>query len=372
MGLLQWRRDDVSEQMLTEVSELRTELEHVRRELALARAAMAALPVGVILADGHGTVLTKNEMAARLTASDHGGLLVRQAVDRHLADARNGRRGGSEVDLFGPPRRVIDVRATQLSDGSVLVLLEDISERSRLDAVRTDFVANISHELKTPVGAIAVLAEALVDEDDPEVISRVAAKMAAEAHRAATSIDDLLELARIELGGESVADRVEVNDVLHDAVMRSLAGAEHRDIRIEVDEAPPSLAVRGDRRQLVSAIANLIDNAVKYSDPASTVTVAARRSVHPHGGHDGGQDGGERAMVELLVSDTGIGIPARDLERIFERFYRVDRARSRQTGGIGLGLAIVRHVANNHAGEVTVSSVEGEGSTFILRIPEVV
>ena len=199
-----------------------------------------------------------------------------------------------------------------------------------------------------------MLAEAVAGEDDLEVVHRLSNKMVDEAHRAATSIDDLLELSRIELGGRTVRDLVAVQDVLQSAVIRSLAAAEQRDIRIDLDEPDSSITVFGDRRQLVSAVSNLIDNAVKYSESGAEVFVSAAS---------------DNDFVGLRVQDRGVGIPTKDLDRIFERFYRVDRARSRDTGGTGLGLAIVRHVATNHQGDVQVSSIEGEGSTFTLRVP---
>jgi len=357
VGLLNRRREDLLPPVSTELTDVRLELVRVRLELERARAALDSLPVGVVLVDPDGMVVTKNDMAMSATGSGtgHGGVLVQESVDRHIEHARLGRAGRSEVELFGPPKRVIQLQSTLLGDGGVLIAIEDISERSRLDAVRTDFVANISHELKTPVGAIAVLAETLADEDDLEIVQRLSNKLVEEAHRAATSIDDLLELSRIELGGQAVRDRVGVSTVLRDGVVRSLAAAEQQNIRIDLDEPDVALCVMGDRRQLVSAISNLIDNAIKYSEPGSQVQVSASVS-----------DG----VIDFVVADAGIGIPARDIDRVFERFYRVDRARSRETGGTGLGLAIVRHVATNHEGEVKVQSVEGEGSTFTLRIPE--
>jgi two-component system, OmpR family, sensor histidine kinase SenX3 len=175
-----------------------------------------------------------------------------------------------------------------------------------------------------------------------------------EAFRVSRTIDDLLELSRIEADDEAAREEVPVPVFLSEAVDRVRGAADQRDITIEVDEPTDRLVVSGDRRQLSSAVYNLLDNAVKYSDPGSSVKVRART------------DG---RWIDLTVEDHGIGIPRRDLERVFERFYRVDRARSRETGGTGLGLAIVRHVANNHAGEVRVDSREGEGSTFTLRLP---
>ena len=236
----------------------------------------------------------------------------------------------------------------------MLVVIDDVTDRRRLEAVRRDFVANISHELKTPVGALALLAETLLAEDDPAVAQRLAERMLAEAFRVGRTIDDLLELSRIEADEEARRDDVPVHLVIAEAVDRVRPAAEQQGITIEVEEPPQRLAVAGDRRQLVSATYNLLENAVKYSDQGSSVQVRART------------DG---RWVDIEVEDHGIGIPRRDLERVFERFYRVDRARSRETGGTGLGLAIVRHVASNHAGEVRVESAEGEGSTFTLRLP---
>ncbi len=334
----------------------RDEADRLRRELARAQGVLDALPVGIVLVERGGLVRTRNAAAQGLGGSTSGDVLVLEAVDRHAHHALLGRSTESDVELFGPPRRVIHVRAVPTPDGGALVVLEDVSERARLDAVRTDFVANISHELKTPVGAMAVLAEAMTEEDDPETLSRLAEKVVLEAHRAVTSIDDLMELSRIELGGLAHRDPVDMIDVVRDAMDRTAESAVQRRICVRVGKFDQPGRVSGDRRQLVSAVANLIDNAVKYSESGTDVCV------------DVVEDAGS---VTVVVRDHGIGIPTRDLDRIFERFYRVDRARSRATGGTGLGLAIVRHVANNHEGEVSVQSTEGEGSTFTIRIPAV-
>ncbi|MEO5723814.1 MAG: ATP-binding protein, partial [Ilumatobacteraceae bacterium] len=303
------------------------------------RTALDALSVGVVLADRHGLLQVRNEAATRFAG--HEAVLLKGAVDEMLRQASLGVPASRTVEFHGPPRRVLMVQSSALVDGFALATIDDVSERARLDSVRTDFVANISHELKTPVGALAVLAEAVADSADPQVTTRLAAKMVEEAHRAARTIDDLLELSRIELGGMAVRDRVDLQQVMIDAVQRHQAAADRRHISITV--VAPDLVGRvlGDGRQLVSALANLIENAVKYSDDSSTVKVAAMF-------HD--------RWVDVTVADQGVGIPARDLDRVFERFYRVDPARSRVTGGTGLGLAIVRHVATNHGGEVLVSS----------------
>jgi two-component system sensor histidine kinase SenX3 len=332
------------------------------RELAAGverlRVALDALPIGVVVIDGAGAIVLRNHAAVRFLGIRHADVLVDEAVGAHLRAALKGEHRRQVLDLYGPPRRTVVVTAIPL-DGengarAALATIEDVSDRAHLDAVRTDFVANISHELKTPVGALALLAETIMGEDEPAIVTRLAEKMVLEAHRVARIIEDLLELARIELGEAPHRDAVSLGLVASEAVDRVRALADYRGSRVDVHEPSRRLVVVGDRRQLVSAVVNLLENGLKYSDPGSVVEFAAR------------VDG---AWVDVEVTDHGIGIPARDLDRIFERFYRVDRARSRETGGTGLGLAIVRHVATNHGGHVSVRSQEGVGSTFVLRIP---
>jgi two-component system sensor histidine kinase SenX3 len=348
-------RRDTEEDTARALAEARADVEALRGELAQISNALDGLPVGVVVVDSAGGIRVRNAAAMRIRGAAHGDVLVREAVDKQIKKALAGTESESTVELFGPPRRVLHVRASPLSAGGAVVAVEDVSERARLDAVRTDFVANISHELKTPVGALAVLAEAMTDEDDLAVIHRLAAKASDEAHRAAAAIDDLLELSRIELSGRAVREPVTTADVVRDALARVSATAEQRAITIHVDAGGNDLHVVGDRRQLASALGNLLENAVKYSERGGDVWLTVRRD----------RDG----STVFAVRDRGAGIPAKDLDRIFERFYRVDRARSRDTGGTGLGLAIVRHVVTNHEGEITVQSAEGEGSTFTVRLP---
>jgi two-component system sensor histidine kinase SenX3 len=320
--------------------------------------ALGAIANGVVIFDERGEIAYRNDPAASFLAARHSDALVEEAITSMAADALRGRAGEREIELFGPPRRVLSLRAVPLESetrpSGVLVVVEDTSERRRLENVRRDFVANISHELKTPVGALALLAETLLDEDDPGITKRLAERLASEAFRVGNTIDDLLELSRLEVATGLANEEVAVAQFVSEATDRVSPAAEQRGIEIDVDEPPKRLTVIGDRRQLVSAVTNLVDNAVKYSEPGTSVAVQART------------DG---TWVDVTVRDHGMGIPRRDLERIFERFYRVDRARSRDTGGTGLGLAIVRHVASNHRGEVRVESREGVGSTFTLRLP---
>jgi two-component system sensor histidine kinase SenX3 len=320
--------------------------------------ALEAIPQGVVLCDESGGIVYRNRTAAAFLSPRHGEALVVAAVDELLDHALAGDGRTRTLDLFGPPRRTLVVTSYPLEDDrrtvGGLVVVDDVTERRRLEAVRRDFVANISHELKTPVGALGLLAETLLDEDDPTVAHRLAERMFHEAVRVGRTIDDLLELSRIEAEESRPREAVPVHLVVAEAVERARSAAEQRGTPIEVHEPDHRLSVVGDRRQLVSAVYNLLDNATKYSEAGSPVEVATRVVGD---------------AVEIDVRDHGVGIPARDLERIFERFYRVDRARSRETGGTGLGLAIVRHVAVNHAGDCRVSSREGEGSTFTLSFP---
>ena len=319
--------------------------------------AIHSLTVGVVIVDAKGVVTFRNKLAESVTGVIHSDVLVEEVVEQHLFASLNGETKRQVLDLFGPPRKVFSVSATPLLLGGAVAMIEDITERYLVDAVRTDFVANISHELKTPVGALAVLAEALSQEDDLDIIHRLSEKMVDEAIRVGRTIDDLLELSRIEFGGEAVKDEVDAEAIISESISRVSPLASTHAIKVAMVKLSGPLKVVGDRRQLVSAIGNLVENAVKYSEVGSAVEVTA---------HADGD------WVEFAVKDFGLGIPSRDLDRVFERFYRVDRARSRDTGGTGLGLAIVRHVANNHGGDVSVTSIEGEGSTFALKIPKFV
>jgi two-component system sensor histidine kinase SenX3 len=215
-------------------------------------------------------------------------------------------------------------------------------------------VANVSHELKTPIGALGLLAETMSATDDVGVIRQLADRVVRESDRLARIVDDLLDLSHIEAQEAPTREPLPVSLLVSEAVDHVQAAADAAGVQITITPRPPTVEISCDHRQLRSALANLIDNAIKYSNAGDAIEVGARI---------------DRARVALVVRDHGIGIPTRDLERIFERFYRVDRARSRETGGTGLGLAIVRHVAQVHGGEVTVESREGEGSTFTLYLP---
>ncbi len=332
--------------------------------------ALRSVSDGVQVCDERGNVVFSTLADVIIRDEPLSETMVGQAVRDVLAAAAVGRSEFRHVDLYGPPRRTLEVAGKPVSTpadapsrhlhtrdavlGTVAVV-HDVSDRERIDAIRRDFVSNISHELRTPVGALSVLAETMTTETSAAVLRRLASRVETEAQRLGHTISDLLSLAQIEAAEGPRPEPCSILEVVDQAVERTKAGAAQREVLLMVDEVPTQAVVLGDRRQLVTALTNLLDNAVKYSDPGLSVRVSVQLG----------------ADVIIEVTDEGIGIPARDRERIFERFYRVDRARARDTGGTGLGLAIVRHVAVNHGGEVSVRSIEGHGSTFSLRIPAV-
>ncbi len=336
------------------------------------RRALDTLPEGVIICDESGVVLYRNGRANDLMTSRSGDALAAQAVTDLLQEAWTLGSAEKTLDLFGPPRSTLSIRTQLIDDGrrpvGVVALIEDISERRRLDEVRRDFIANVSHELKTPMGALGLLAETLMIERDKDVASRLADRIHREAFRVSRIIDDLLDLSRIESEISPPREPVQVGLVMAEAAERIRSAAEQREITITMLEPDPTLLVLGDRRQLTSAVHALLENAVTYSSAGDEVLLKADIDPTPIASEQGGLEV-ECDQILLSVTDHGVGIPSRDLDRIFERFYRVDMGRSRETGGTGLGLAIVRHVAQNHQGRVDVSSREGEGSTFTLVLP---
>lgn len=332
------------------------------------RRSLDTLPLGLVLCDEAGTVIYRNTQAETLMTNRYGDALAAQAVTELLDDGWRNGVAERTIELYGPPRRTLTIKSTVIDDGrrplGVLAVIEDVSERRRLEEIRRDFIANVSHELKTPMGALGLLAETLQYERDPAIAERLAARIHSEAFRVNRIIEDLLDLSQLEREGAPAREPVPVGLFVAEASERIRTAAEQRGILIHFREPAVNLLVTGDRRQLVSAIHALLENAVTYSPDSSTVTVTAERVER-----SSDDDLGDGPFVRITVSDQGIGIPAKDLERIFERFYRVDPGRARQTGGTGLGLSIVRHVAQNHGGAVSVISREGEGSSFILDLP---
>jgi two-component system, OmpR family, sensor histidine kinase SenX3 len=311
-----------------------------------------------VVVDRRGRVVARNAFAERFSGARHADALAEEVIEELLDHARNGMAGERELQLFGPPREVLQVRALPLRCGPRIVgaaaFVHDLSEARRVESVRRDFVANVSHELKTPIGALALLAETLESETEPTVMHQLAERVLDEADRLGNIVDDLLDLSLIEAQEAPIRESVPLCGLMREAAERVHAAADAAGIPLRTAAVDPDLVVTCDRSRVVGAITNLLDNAIKYSEAGRPVELGAT-------------DEGE--FVSISVRDHGIGIPSRDLERIFERFYRVDRARSRTTGGTGLGLAIVRHVAQAHGGDVMVQSREGEGSVFYFRLP---
>jgi two-component system, OmpR family, sensor histidine kinase SenX3 len=253
----------------------------------------------------------------------------------------------------------LTARVATLDESLILILADDQTAARRIEETRRDFVANISHELKTPIGAISLLAEAVEDAaEDPDAVRKFASRMGIESARLSDLVSQIIELSRLQADDPLVhPEVVDVDEVLTDAVERRRMDAERKRITLTV-AGVAGTRVLGSARQLGVAVGNLVENAMVYSDPGARVVVAAH--VQARSDDD---------YVEITVSDNGIGIPAAELERIFERFYRVDYARSRANGGTGLGLAIVKHIAAIHGGEVSVWSQVGRGSTFTIKIP---
>jgi two-component system sensor histidine kinase SenX3 len=322
---------------------------------------VALAPIGVAVVDNHRDVVFMNARAREL------GLVNDRLLDERAWEAaRRVLAGGEDADIDLSADRPVAGRSGLSVRGRVRLLAEedrrfvvmyvfDDSEVARMEATRRDFVANVSHELKTPVGAMALLAEALLESaDDPEMVRRFGEKMHMESQRLANMVNELIELSRLQ-GAERLPEleAVDVDTVVAEALSRSKVAADNAYISIATDK-PSGFRVLGDQVLLVTALANLVSNAIAYSPPGSPVSISRRRR-------------GDN--IEIAVTDRGIGIAREHQERVFERFFRVDKARSRATGGTGLGLAIVKHIAANHNGTIRLWSQPGTGSTFTLSIP---
>ena len=342
------------DEMRRDYFSLEAELETVDSTARRLSEVVGILPVGVLVVDKDGSVVAENARLLSPTPDPGINLLVHQAsVEAARQCARAGAAVNREIELHGPPAHMFEITARPLSSGEVACLVEDVSERRRLADVRRDFIVNASHELRTPIGALALLAETLEREDDPATLHRLAAHITREAERAKSLLEDVLGLAKLEGGVAGDRTEVDLAWVAKEAIARLSALAQQSGVTVQFAAHEP-VSVIGSADQLVSAVANLVDNAIKYSAPGGKVEVQVDRD-----GNSG----------QVHVRDNGRGIPTRDIDRIFERFYRADRGRDRRTGGTGLGLAIVRHVVENHGGEVRVESREGEGSVFHICLP---
>jgi two-component system, OmpR family, sensor histidine kinase SenX3 len=320
---------------------------------------LSVLPSATLVVAPDGAVLRSSARAVALGLVSRGTVTIPDIV--HLIErvGEDGHAREQEMRVRRPPlgRELLElrVRVAPLGTGAILILIDDLAEERRVDVVRRDFVANVSHELKTPVGALSLLAEAvLAASDDPEQVRHFAERMQTEAARLSHLVQDVIDLSRLQ-GDDPLthAEVVDVDDLVQRALEEVRTLALREDIELVTGE-PSAGVVYGDPGQLLTALRNLVTNAIAYSPSHTRVAIGTRVSD---------------AIVEITVKDQGIGIPVNDLDRIFERFYRVDPARSRITGGTGLGLAIVKHVCQNHGGECTLWSEQGVGSTFTLRLP---
>jgi signal transduction histidine kinase len=323
--------------------ELAGVIDELRSETALREQILASMREGVVLADGYGEVIYANQ-----AAHDMFGRSPRDLLPAQLEEP-----GEHELTIHHPRRRELRSTSVRLADGRTLAVIQDQTERKRVESIRRDFVANASHELKTPVAGIMVTAETVeraIDEDVTHA-RRFAANLVREARRLSALVQDLLDLARLERG-QGERTRLRLVEVVEEEVDSLRERIERKGLTLTV-ELDRDIEILGVQEDLALMVRNLLENALVYTAEGSIEVILA--------------DAGE--WFELKVADTGAGIPTTDLERIFERFYRVDKARSRDTGGTGLGLAIVRHVAESHGGVVEVASELGSGSTFTVRLP---
>ena len=328
--------------------ELAQRVDAIRRSGELRDRILGSMDEAVVLGSGDDVVYA-NPAAERLLGAAAG-----QPVPPAVVPGSS-ESGVREVTLHHPTYRELTVTTSALEDGTTLIVAQDVTDSRRIDRVRRDFVANASHEMKTPVAGILATAETLQDaiRDDPEAAQRFAETLASEARRLSNLIQDLLDLARLDQPVEPDADPVDLSALVQEAFAEAGADAERASVRLHA-QVEPDLRVRGRARDLSQLVRNLLENAIRYTQESGRVDVSLTLA-------------GERARLD--VRDTGIGIPQKDLPRVFERFYRVDRARARDTGGTGLGLAIVRHVAEAHGGAVSAISELGASSTFTVFLP---
>ena len=335
-----------------------------RREL------VESIAQGAILLSDNGDVLAINDTARRLldlppqarTRKADDVLTVPVLADAVDEVTATGEGVSLDTDHAGARLRV----SVSMVRDEVLLLITDRTQEHRVDQLRRDFVANTSHELKTPVASIQTLAEALavVIEDQPERVPELVRRLNKEAGRLAALVHDLLDLRRLEEGGPMERTPVDLAELVRRVVAAQYDRAERAGVDVTVD-APATLVVQGARGDLELIVANLLANAITYNQPGGSVRIEVRTQNGP-----AGQDGAApRDGVAMMVIDTGIGVPEGDLDRIFERFYRVDAARSRTTGGTGLGLSIVRHAVEQHGGAIEVASVPGDGTSFTVWLP---
>jgi two-component system sensor histidine kinase SenX3 len=313
-----------------------------------------------VVLDASGKILFETSKISLLNLIYDGKILSEELLALVRVVRRTGKSQEGIIEVargpIGEGKRELQITTTLISeDGSVLILVDDEGEKQRVDAVRRDFITNISHELKTPIQALTLNSDALLEvNNDPDKVTLFANKIKTQANRLNDLVKEIINLSKLQDSDPlDMAHEVEITDILSEAVDQCEAMAEARNVWVEIEDVKNAVVI-GNREQLVMAVHNLVENAINYSPEKTRVIVSSKI---------------DSQIVEIVVKDQGIGIAEDNLDRIFERFYRVDPARSRATGGTGLGLSIVKHVVKNHGGDVKVWSAPGVGSTFAIRLP---
>jgi two-component system sensor histidine kinase SenX3 len=353
-----WRRPKALDATTERLERFATESDDERARLA---AGLEQAPIGILLTGDDGVVTYANETALHMGAK-HGEpvaeVRMRRAIDQAILQRR---AASSEVELHTPTRRVLAISAVPLDHGvrslGAVAYIRDITEERRVDAMRRDFIANVGHELKTPLGTMAVLGETIASQrDDPVVLGRLADRLGSEARKLSTLIAEILDLSQVE-SLDRPFKPVDLTEVISDVVGDAAARAEQTDVSLRLAPLPDVATIKGDRRQLQTMLTNLIGNAIQHGKSAEGDHVVWVRT----------RPGTEDLTIE--IQDHGPGIPEAHLDRVFERFYRVDQTRGSGSGNAGMGLSIARHIARNHGGDITVESPTGEGATFTVRLP---
>ena len=372
VGLLATTLNHMADQLHAKIKEL-------SEDRAQLLAMLTSMVEGVMVVDYRGHVLQVNPALERMfgvTRAEARGrpcveLFRHQQLNELVAEILHTRANHEDEIVIAPTGRCLHIQASvaggeRENEACAVLVFHDITELRRLEKIRKDFVANVSHELRTPLTSIKGYVEALLDgaKDDPAAAEKFLNIILKQSDRLNLIIEDLLELSKIESGRVTFKEEpMDIRNVIERtlAMIKPIADKKGHRLVYNVSAALPAMA--GDEDRLVQVLTNLLDNAVKYTPENGTISVAAHLMIEPKGGVTSFQ------MIELTVADTGIGIPEQDRPRIFERFYRVDKARSREMGGTGLGLAIVKHIVEGHGGKVWVEANEPHGSRFVVRLP---
>jgi len=356
-----WHRKGALDEALQRLERSSSQAQKERSQLA---GAVQAATIGIIITDDNGDVTFANQAADQYLGARQGEPVTHATLGDLIDQAILNRTSTSaELELHTPVRRILEIAAVPLDFGvesvGAVAYVDDITEQRRVDAIGRDLIANMSHELRMPLSALAALSEAVADIlDHTELAQHLSTRLGAEANRLNVLVDRILELSQAEALAPLI-EAVQVSTLTESVVEFMQPTAEEGGVEMIMEPAPPAALVSGDQRQLRSMLINLVDNAIKFSEPAPGKAPPRvwLRTVS------------NEESVVFTVQDEGIGIPMSHVDRVFERFYRVDRERDDTVGGTGLGLSIVRHIARNHGGDVTVTSKPDEGTLFTVTLP---